>query len=153
MPFCSFWRFLLPGLPDNKVCGMAGVLDGCFRHFLARNSDPMTGWRLRSGCDGVVPLVRYSTVGGIPLPDLADGPGPQEISAPSWVQMRGFADVEALAKTGSAFYAPRPWRNYSTAVGEALFLALDQKRVLPAGCTRRVIDLSGDGFSNEGVPA
>ena len=61
---------------------------------------------------------------------------------------RVLTDVEALARRIEQ--APRPWRNYSTAVGEALFLALDQFAAVPQ-CKRRVIDISGDGFSNEGV--
>ncbi|QAX28639.1 DUF1194 domain-containing protein [Leisingera sp. NJS204] len=75
------------------------------------------------------------------------GESRQEVTLP-WVPVRSFADVEALAR--QIEQAPRPWRNYSTAVGEALFLALDQFSSVP-DCRRRVIDISGDGFSNEGV--
>lgn len=71
----------------------------------------------------------------------------QDVTLP-WAQLRSFSDVEALARRIEQ--APRPWRNYSTAVGEALFLALDQFSEVPQ-CKRRVIDISGDGFSNEGV--
>ncbi|MBY6137519.1 DUF1194 domain-containing protein [Nocardioides marinus] len=71
----------------------------------------------------------------------------QEVSL-GWAQLRSFADVETLAQRIET--APRPWRNYSTAVGEALFLALEQFAAVP-DCRRRVIDISGDGFSNEGV--
>ncbi len=75
------------------------------------------------------------------------GESRQEVTLP-WGPVRSFADVEALARRIEQ--APRPWRNYSTAVGEALLLALDQFSAVP-DCKRRVIDISGDGFSNEGV--
>lgn len=71
----------------------------------------------------------------------------QEVTLP-WAELRSFADVEVLARRIEQ--APRPWRNYSTAVGEALYLALEQFPAVPQ-CKRRVIDISGDGFSNEGV--
>ncbi|MBY6067578.1 DUF1194 domain-containing protein [Leisingera aquaemixtae] len=75
------------------------------------------------------------------------GQSRQEVTLP-WAEIRTFGDVEALAQ--QIEQAPRPWRNYSTAVGEALFLALEQFPAV-AHCRRRVIDVSGDGFSNEGV--
>lgn len=75
------------------------------------------------------------------------GQSRQEVTL-DWVQVASFADVEQLAQ--SIEQAPRPWRNYSTAVGEALYLALDQFQLVPE-CSRRVIDISGDGYSNEGV--
>ncbi|UWQ25582.1 DUF1194 domain-containing protein [Leisingera aquaemixtae] len=75
------------------------------------------------------------------------GQSRQEVTLP-WAEVRSFADAEALAQRIEQ--APRPWRNYSTAVGEALFLAVEQFAAVPE-CTRRVIDISGDGFSNEGV--
>ena len=75
------------------------------------------------------------------------GRGRQEISLP-WTPTRTFAEVEALARAVEA--APRPWRNFSTALGEALLLGLEQIVNGPE-CKRRVIDLSGDGPSNEGV--
>lgn len=71
----------------------------------------------------------------------------QEISIP-WTPTRTFDEVEALAQAIET--APRPWRNFSTALGEALLLGLSQITEGPA-CKRRVIDLSGDGPSNEGV--
>lgn len=75
------------------------------------------------------------------------GQSRQEVSIP-WTAIRDFDDVEALARAIEV--APRPWRNYSTALGEALLLALNQITNGPA-CTRRVIDVSGDGYSNEGI--
>ena len=70
----------------------------------------------------------------------------QEVSIP-WVEITGFAAVEALATRIEQ--VERPWRNYSTAIGEALDLGLTQFETVP-DCKRRVIDLSGDGTSNEG---
>ena len=71
----------------------------------------------------------------------------QEISIP-WTSTRTFDEVEALARMVET--VPRPWRNFSTALGEALLLGLTQITEGP-DCKRRVIDLSGDGPSNEGV--
>ncbi len=71
----------------------------------------------------------------------------QEVTLP-WTQVQSFADVEALARQVET--APRPWRNFSTAIGEALELALAQFPAVPE-CKRRVVDVSGDGFSNEGI--
>ncbi|MCD9148246.1 DUF1194 domain-containing protein [Pseudophaeobacter flagellatus] len=71
----------------------------------------------------------------------------QEVSIP-WTTIGSFDDVEALAQAIEA--APRPWRNFSTALGEALLLGLNQFTQAP-DCSRRVIDLSGDGPSNEGL--
>jgi malate dehydrogenase len=75
------------GLPHNKVVGMAGVLDSArFRHFLAENSNvsmkDVTAFVLGGHGDTMVPLVRYSTVAGIPLPDLvARWAGPRRRSS------------------------------------------------------------------------
>ena len=71
----------------------------------------------------------------------------QEVSIP-WTGIDDFEDVETLANRISA--TPRPWRNFSTALGEALELGAAQFAQVPH-CQRRVIDLSGDGVSNEGV--
>ncbi|MEP2717129.1 DUF1194 domain-containing protein [Pseudophaeobacter sp.] len=71
----------------------------------------------------------------------------QEVSIP-WTSTRTFDEVEALARAVET--VPRPWRNYSTALGEALLLGLNQITEGPK-CKRRVIDVSGDGPSNEGV--
>lgn len=75
------------------------------------------------------------------------GQSRQEVTL-DWAQVTSFDEVEQLARRIEQ--APRPWRNYSTAVGEALYLALDQFTLVPE-CSRRVIDISGDGYSNEGV--
>ncbi|PCJ04515.1 MAG: VWA domain-containing protein [Rhodobacteraceae bacterium] len=71
----------------------------------------------------------------------------QQVSIP-WVEVSDFAVLERLATRIEQ--VERPWRNYSTAIGEALQRALVQFETVP-DCTRRVIDLSGDGTSNEGV--
>lgn len=75
------------------------------------------------------------------------GQSRQEISIP-WQATTSFAEVAALAQAIET--APRPWRNFSTAIGEALALGLAQFSQVP-NCSRRVIDLSGDGYSNEGI--
>lgn len=75
------------------------------------------------------------------------GSSRQAVSVP-WTALTGFDAVEALARQIET--APRLWRNYSTAVGEALGFALAQFDQVP-DCARRVIDVSGDGPSNEGV--
>jgi Ca-activated chloride channel family protein len=66
-----------------------------------------------------------------------------------WRQMTSFAAVASLAAEVSN--DPRIWRNYSTAIGEALLVSLDLLAEVPQ-CTRHVVDVSGDGRSNEGVP-
>jgi Ca-activated chloride channel family protein len=71
----------------------------------------------------------------------------QEVSVP-WTRLRSFEDVQALAKRVET--APRRWRNFSTAIGEALRFTLEQFDTAP-DCKRRVIDVSGDGPSNEGA--
>ena len=71
----------------------------------------------------------------------------QAVSIP-WVEIDDFSAVERLADRIER--VDRPWRNYSTAIGEALQQAVKQFDAVP-GCKRRVIDLSGDGTSNEGL--
>jgi malate dehydrogenase len=101
------------GLPKEKVVGMAGVLDSArFRYFLAEefgvSVEDVTAFVLGGHGDTMVPLVRYSTVAGIPVPDLiAMGWSTQE-KIDSIVQRTrdGGAEIVGLLKTGSAFYAP-----------------------------------------------
>lgn len=76
------------------------------------------------------------------------GSSRQEVSIP-WTEIASFEGLEALAVRIET--APRPWRNYSTAIGEALIWALPHFDEVPQ-CARRVIDVSGDGRSNEGAP-
>ncbi len=121
------------GLPSNKVVGMAGVLDSArFRHFLAEefnvSVEDVTAFVLGGHGDTMVPLVRYSTVAGIPLPDLVKM---------GWITKQrlneivkrtrdGGAEIVGLLKTGSAFYAPA-----ASAIAMAESYVKDKKRILP----------------------
>ncbi|MEM1387248.1 MAG: DUF1194 domain-containing protein [Pseudomonadota bacterium] len=75
------------------------------------------------------------------------GSGRQQVTVP-WRQMTDADAVMELATTLE--HAPRSWRNFSTAIGEALEVALAQFADAP-DCLRRVVDVSGDGYSNEGI--
>ena len=121
------------GLPHNKVCGMAGVLDSArFRHFLAEefkvSMRDVTAFVLGGHGDTMVPSVRYSTVAGIPLPDLIDMGWTTQEKMDSIIQRTrdGGAEIVGLLKTGSAFYAPA-----TSAIEMAEAYLKDQKRVLP----------------------
>ncbi len=121
------------GLPHNKVCGMAGVLDSArFRHFLAVEFDvsvkDVTAFVLGGHGDTMVPLTRYSTVAGIPLPDLVDMGWTTQEKLDAIVQRTrdGGAEIVGLLKTGSAFYAPA-----ASAIEMAEAYLKDQKRLLP----------------------
>jgi malate dehydrogenase len=112
---------------------MAGVLDSRrFRHFLAEEfasrarTSPPSCWAGHG--DTMVPLVRYSTVAGIPLPDLVGWAGPRRRSSTpsSSAPATGGAEIVGLLKTGSAFYAPA-----QSAIEMATAFLRDQKRVLP----------------------
>jgi malate dehydrogenase len=121
------------GLPRNMVVGMAGVLDSArFRYFLADefnvSVEDVTAFVLGGHGDSMVPLIRYSAVAGIPLPDLV---------AKGWVSQKrldeivqrtrdGGAEIVGLLKTGSAFYAPA-----AAAIAMAESYLRDKKRVLP----------------------
>ena len=121
------------GLPAAKVVGMAGVLDSArFRHFLADefkvSVEDVTAFVLGGHGDTMVPLVRYSTVAGIPLPDLVKmGWTTQErLDAIVKRTRNGGGEIVALLKTGSAFYAPA-----AAAIVMADAYLKDKKRVLP----------------------
>ena len=121
------------GLPSNKVCGMAGVLDSArFRHFLADEFDvsmkDVTAFVLGGHGDTMVPSVRYSTVAGIPLPDLVEMGWTTQEKMDEIVQRTrdGGAEIVGLLKTGSAYYAPA-----TSAIEMAEAYLKDQKRVLP----------------------
>ena len=121
------------GLPREKVVGMAGVLDSArFRHFLAAEFDvsmkDVTAFVLGGHGDTMVPLVRYSAVGGIPLPDLVAMGWTSQERLDSIVQRTrdGGAEIVGLLKTGSAFYAPA-----TSAIQMAESYLKDQRRVLP----------------------
>ncbi len=121
------------GLPHQKVVGMAGVLDSArFRHFLSLEFNvsmkDVTAFVLGGHGDTMVPLARYSTVAGIPLPDLvAMGWTTQEkLDAIIQRTRDGGAEIVGLLKTGSAFYAPA-----TSAIEMAEAYLKDQKRLLP----------------------
>ncbi|WP_407049412.1 malate dehydrogenase [Methyloraptor flagellatus] len=121
------------GLPANKVVGMAGVLDSArFRYFLAEalnvSVKDVHAMTLGGHGDDMVPLVRHSTVGGIPLPDLVKmGLLSQEkLDAIVERTRKGGGEIVALLKTGSAFYAPA-----ASAIAMAESYLKDQKRILP----------------------
>jgi malate dehydrogenase len=122
------------GLPHEKVVGMAGVLDSArFRHFLAEEFDvsveDVTAFVLGGHGDTMVPVVQYSTVAGIPIPDLIKmGWSSQEkIDAIVQRTRSGGGEIVGLLKTGSAFYAPA-----TSAIAMAESYLKDKKRVLPA---------------------
>jgi malate dehydrogenase len=121
------------GLPHNRVVGMAGVLDSArFRFFLAEefnvSVEDVTAFVLGGHGDSMVPLPRYSAVGGIPLPDLIKMGWTTQKRINDIVQRTrdGGAEIVALLKTGSAFYAPA-----SAAIQMAESYLKDKKRVLP----------------------
>ena len=121
------------GLPHNRVVGMAGVLDSArFRCFLAEefnvSVEDVTAFVLGGHGDSMVPLPRYSAVGGIPLPDLIKMGWTTQKRINDIVQRTrdGGAEIVALLKTGSAFYAPA-----SAAIQMAESYLKDKKRVLP----------------------
>ncbi|MEO1227184.1 MAG: malate dehydrogenase [Pseudomonadota bacterium] len=121
------------GLPANKVVGMAGVLDSArFRYFLAEEFDvsveDVTAFVLGGHGDTMVPLVRYSAVAGIPLPDLIEMGWSTAERLEEIVQRTrdGGAEIVGLLKTGSAFYAPA-----SSAITMAASYLRDKKRLLP----------------------
>ncbi|HEY0446660.1 MAG TPA: malate dehydrogenase [Allosphingosinicella sp.] len=121
-------------LPHERVVGMAGVLDSArFRHFLAEefkvSVEDVTAFVLGGHGDTMVPVPAYSTVAGIPIPDLIKmGWSTQEkIDAIVQRTRSGGGEIVALLKTGSAFYAPA-----TSAIMMAESYLKDKKRVLPA---------------------
>lgn len=140
------------GLPANKVVGMAGVLDSArFRYFLAEefnvSVEDVTAFVLGGHGDTMVPLTRYSTVAGVPLPDLVKMGWSTQDKLDAIVQRTrdGGAEIVGLLKTGSAFYAPA-----AAAIQMAESYLMDQKRVLP--CAAHLTGQYGvDGYY-VGVP-
>ena len=121
------------GLPHNKVVGMAGVLDSArFRHFLAEEFNvsvrDVTAFVLGGHGDTMVPVVEYSTVAGIPIPDLIKMGWTTKEKIDAIVQRTrsGGGEIVGLLKTGSAYYAPA-----ASAISMAESYLKDQKRVLP----------------------
>src|SRR6476619_2883531 len=122
------------GLPHNMVVGMAGVLDSArFRHFLADefqvSVEDVTAFVLGGHGDTMVPVVEYSTVAGIPIPDLIKMGWTTQDKIDAIVKRTrgGGGEIVALLKTGSAFYAPA-----TSAIAMAESFLKDKKRVLPA---------------------
>ena len=121
------------GLPAERVVGMAGVLDSArFRHFLAEefnvSVEDVTAFVLGGHGDTMVPLVRYSTVAGIPLPDLVKMGWTTQEKLDAMVKRTrgGGGEIVALLKTGSAYYALA-----ASAIAMAESYLKDKKRVLP----------------------
>src|SRR5476651_1604110 len=121
------------GMPHKKVVGMAGVLDSSrFRYFLADefnvSVEDVTAFVLGGHGDTMVPLVRYSTVAGIPLPDLIKMGWSTQEKLDKIVQRTrdGGAEIVGLLGNGSAFYAPA-----ASAISMAEAYLKDQKRVIP----------------------
>jgi malate dehydrogenase len=121
------------GLPRHMVVGMAGVLDSSrFRYFLAEEFDvsveDVTAFVLGGHGDSMVPLPRYSTVAGIPLPDLVKMNWITKKRLEEIIQRTrdGGAEIVGLLKTGSAFYAPA-----ASAIAMAESYLRDKKRVVP----------------------
>ena len=140
------------GLPHNKVVGMAGVLDSArFSTFLAQEFGvsvrDVTSFVLGGHGDTMVPIVEYSTVKGIPVPDLIKmGKSTQErIDAIVKRTANGGGEVVALLKTGSAFYAPA-----ASGIAMAEAYLGDQKRVLP--CAAHLTGQYGVDGLYVGVP-
>ena len=121
------------GLPPQKVVGMAGVLDSArFRHFLAEEFNvsvqDVTAFVLGGHGDTMVPLIRYSAVSGIPVPDLIKMGWSTQEKIDKIVQRTrdGGAEIVGLLKTGSAYYAPA-----SSAIEMAESYLKDKRRLLP----------------------
>ena len=121
------------GLPKHMVVGMAGVLDSArFRYFLAEefnvSVEDVTAFVLGGHGDTMVPLLRYSTVAGIPLPDLVKMGWTTQARIDAIVERtrNGGGEIVNLLKTGSAFYAPA-----ASAIAMAESYLRDKKRVLP----------------------
>jgi malate dehydrogenase len=142
----------ISGQPHHMVCGMAGVLDSArFRHFLADefavSVEDVTAFVLGGHGDTMVPLVRYSTVAGIPLPDLVKMGWTTQAKLDAIVQRTrdGGAEIVGLLKTGSAFYAPA-----TSAIEMAEAYLKDKKRVLP--CAAYCDGVYGQSGLYVGVP-
>ena len=140
------------GLPHNKVVGMAGVLDSArFSTFLAQEFGvsvrDVSSFVLGGHGDTMVPIAEYSTVKGIPIPDLIKmGKSTQErIDAIVKRTANGGGEVVALLKTGSAFYAPA-----ASGIAMAEAYLGDQKRVLP--CAAHLAGQYGVDNLYVGVP-
>ncbi|MBM3522939.1 MAG: malate dehydrogenase, partial [Alphaproteobacteria bacterium] len=140
------------GFAASKVVGMAGVLDSArFRHFLAEefkvSVEDVTAFVLGGHGDTMVPLLRYSTVAGIPVPDLIKMGWSTNERMDKIVQRTrdGGAEIVNLLKTGSAFYAPA-----SSAIAMAESYLRDKRRLLP--CAAYLTGQYGVSGMYVGVP-
>ena len=140
------------GLPHNKVVGMAGVLDSArFSHFLAEEFEvsvrDVNSFVPGGHGDTMVPVVQYSTVAGIPVPDLIkQGRSTKErIDAIVQRTRSGGGEIVALLKTGSAYYAPA-----TSGIAMAEAYLRDQKRLLP--CAAHLTGQYGVDDLYVGVP-
>ena len=141
------------GLKAEKVVGMAGVLDSArFRYFLSEklgvSVEDVHAWTLGGHGDDMVPMTRYSTVGGLPLPVLVEQGALSQADLDGIVQRTrgGGGEIVALLKTGSAFYAPA-----ESAIAMARSYLKDKKRVLP--CAAHLSGQYGVKDLYVGVPA
>src|SRR6201995_1938158 len=121
------------GLPHHKIVGMAGVLDSArFRHFLAEEMnvsvEDVSAFVLGGHGDTMVPMPRFSTVAGVPLPELVKMGWIKQDRLDQIIQRTrdGGAEIVGLLKTGSAYYAPA-----TSGIAMAESYLKDQKRVLP----------------------
>jgi malate/lactate dehydrogenase len=117
----------------HSMVGMAGVLDSArFAYFLAEKTgisvQDINAWTLGGHGDDMVPMVRHSTVGGLPLPDLVKQGWMTQAELDAIVERtrKGGGEIVGLLKTGSAFYAPA-----ESAIAMATSFLKDKKRVLP----------------------
>jgi malate dehydrogenase len=140
------------GLPKTHVVGMAGVLDSSrFRHFLADefnvSIEDVSAMTLGGHGDDMVPMVRYSTVAGVPLPDLIKmgWTSKEKLDAIVERTRKGGGEIVGLLKTGSAYYAPA-----ASAVSMAESYLKDKKRVLP--CAAHLAGQYGIKDMYVGVP-
>ena len=140
------------GLPPEKVVGMAGVLDSArFRHFLAEEFNvsvqDVTAFVLGGHGDTMVPLIRYSAVSGIPVPDLIKMGWSTQEKIDKIVQRTrdGGAEIVSLLKTGSAYFAPA-----TSAIEMAESYLKDKKRLLP--CAAHLTGQYGVKDTYVGVP-
>ena len=141
------------GHAPHKVVGMAGVLDSArFRYFLSErlgvSVEDVHAWTLGGHGDDMVPMTRYSTVGGLPLPILVEQGviSQDELDAIVKRTRGGGGEIVGLLKTGSAFYAPA-----ESGIAMAKSYLKDKKRVLP--CAAHLTGQYGLSDIYVGVPA
>jgi malate dehydrogenase len=143
----------ISGLPHAKVVGMAGVLDSArFSYFLSEATgvsvQDISAFVMGGHGDSMVPLARYSTIGGVPLPDIVKMGMLKQESLDKIIQRTrdGGAEIVGLLKTGSAFYAPA-----ASAIKMAEAYLFDRKRILP--CAAWLTGQYGVKDLYVGVPA